>query len=332
MARPAAGPERLFSTSGGAHQHLDLPEAPTRGRVGFLGLGIMGEGMAQNLMKSGRSILVWNRSSEKCAALQDAAGTAFVEIAEHPADVVKQCDVVFSMLSTPQACDAVYRTSSTGILAGLDGRDTPCAIVDCATLTEADMKALAKEVEDRGSKFLEAPVSGSKGPAFTGTLIFLAAGDETVFEDADIKTDLDAMGKASFFLGTVGAGTRMKLVVNMVMGSMLSALSEGLDLAEAADLPQDKLIEVLSLGAMANPMFALKGPKMIAGDHAPNFPLKHATKDMKFALSLAKDLGMKEGRDVDSVLPVAAAATARFEKAMQKGLGDEDFSAVFEGK
>jgi 3-hydroxyisobutyrate dehydrogenase-like beta-hydroxyacid dehydrogenase len=126
------------------------------------------------------------------------------------------------------------------------------------------MQEFAEAVEGKGGRFLEAPVSGSKVPAETGQLIFLAAGDEALYRQVSPKL-LAAMGKASFYLGATGKGTEMKLVANMIMGSMLSSLSEGLVLTEKAGLKPEDLVSVLGLGAMANPMFNLKGPKMIVG-------------------------------------------------------------------
>jgi 3-hydroxyisobutyrate dehydrogenase-like beta-hydroxyacid dehydrogenase len=117
----------------------------------------------------------------------------------------------------------------------------------------------------------------------------------------------------------------MKLVVNMVMGDMMCALGEGLALCQASELPADNeggLLKVLDLGIMANGLFKLKGPKMLKGDHAPNFPLKHAQKDMRFALQL--------GDQVSTPLPLAAAANASYISQRSKH-GDEDFSAVFQG-
>ena len=173
-----------------------------------------------------------------------------------------------------------------------------------------------------GGVFLEAPVSGSKGPAEAGQLIFLCGGDAALY--ARVRPELGVMGKADFHYGATGAGTKMKLVVNMVMGEMMGALSEGLALASAAGLPCDAeagLLKVLDLGAMANGVFKLKGPKMLKGDHAPNFPLKHAQKDMRFALQLADELAQP--------LPIAAAANAAY-VAARAAHGDEDFSAVYE--
>ena len=171
-------------------------------------------------------------------------------------------------------------------------------------------------------RFLEAPVSGSKGPAATGALIFLSAGSAELF--SEIKDNaLAAMGKASHFFGKdVGAGTRAKLVVNSLMGTMLAAFGEGLALSESVGLDPNKMIEVIGQGAIQSPMYNLKGPKMIVKDHAPNFPLKHAHKDMALACDLAKSAGVEYS--------VMDTAEKLFRTARDDDLGDQDFSAVFE--
>ena len=173
------------------------------------------------------------------------------------------------------------------------------------------------------SRFLEAPVSGSKGPAATGTLIFLCAGDKALFDE--VSAALAAMGKASHFFGNeVGAGTRAKLVVNSLMGTMLAAFSEGLNLAESVGLDPSKMVEVIGQGAIASPMYGLKGPKMVAGDHAPNFPLKHSSKDMTLASAMAKKAGVE--------FTVNDQAEALYRKAKEDtelNVADEDFSAVY---
>lgn len=287
--------------------------------VGFIGLGIMGEGMARRLLGDGRSLVVWNRSAAKGASLQ-AEAPEKVTVKATPAEVIAACDITYCMLSTPDACKAVYEMEG-GILAGVAAGK---CVVDCATLAVEDMVRMSAQVCERGGRFLEAPVSGSKGPAAQGQLIFLAGGDEALF--ATVSADLDVMGKAKYFLGAVGNGTRMKLVVNMVMGSMMCAFGEGLSLAGACDLDQSVLLQVLSLGAIATPMFALKGPKMIAGDHAPNFPLQHAEKDMRLAVALGEQSGVS--------LPVASTADGEMKRAMEEtaGASDADFSAVYESQ
>lgn len=196
-------------------------------------------------------------------------------------------------------------------------------LVDCATLTPERMQAMAREVEAAGGQFLEAPVSGSKAQAEGGSLIFLAAGDKAVQEAT--AADMDAMGKATFYLGNgvagVGGGSRMKLVVNMVMGVQLSALAEGVALAEAAGLDAAELVKVLDLGAMSSPLVRGKGAAMAKRQFAAAFPLKHQQKDMRFAVALGDEVGQS--------LPCAAAANEQFKRA-RKEHGDSDFSAVVE--
>jgi len=134
------------------------------------------------------------------------------------------------------------------------------------------------------------------------------------------------MGKAShFFNTTVGYGTRSKLVVNSLMGTMMAAFGESLALSESVGLDPSKMIEVMSQGAISNPMFSLKGPKMIAHDHSPNFPLKHAQKDMSLAKAMADEVNVE--------FSVNAQAEKVFLDARddaELNVADEDFSAVFE--
>ena len=166
----------------------------------------------------------------------------------------------------------------------------------------------------------QAPVSGTKKPAIDGTLIILTAGARQLYDTA--LPAFDEMGKKSYFLGDVGNGAKMKLVVNMVMGSMMGGFCEGLALAKESGLELAELLDVLSIGALSNPMFNIKGPSMLQHEYPPAFPLKHQQKDTRLALAL--------GDEVGQATPVAAAANELFKKARQMGLADADMSGVFE--
>jgi len=280
----------------------------------------MGAGMVRRLLEKGDDVIVWNRSVEKSEKLlseyPSTTDRIRVRIAKNPKQVLEEVGegLTFSMLSTPAAAREVF-DAPEGILAGIQKGSK---LIDCATLEVKDMQAFDIAVKAKGGRFLEAPVSGSKVPAETGQLVFLTGGNEGVFKEA--VPYLDAMGKASFFLGDTGKGTEMKLVVNMIMATMMSSLSEGLALAQKANLSTEDVVKVLSLGAMANPMFNLKGPKIIADDHEVNFPLKHAQKDLAFALTLAEKVGAS--------VPTAAAANRDYVTALEQGEGEKDFSAV----
>jgi glyoxylate/succinic semialdehyde reductase len=245
-------------------------------------------------------------------------------------------------------------------------------------------RKIGAAIAAKGGRFLEAPVSGSKKPAIgaratrtstfcvalachpsphppltrcrpaarpDGQLVILAAGDAALYAEA--AAAFGVMGKKSFYLGDAGAGAHMKLVVNMVMGGMMAAFSEGMALAEASGLKQSDLLEVLDLGAIANPMFKMKGPAISGRAFPPAFPLKHQQKDMRLALALgacaaggarswvprlracvdrklAHIAPLRAGDELNQPLPVAAAANEAYKRAKAAGLGDADFAAVYE--
>ncbi|XP_042507497.1 glyoxylate/succinic semialdehyde reductase 1 isoform X2 [Macadamia integrifolia] len=269
--------------------------------VGFLGLGIMGKAMSMNLLRNGFKVTVWNRTLSKCEELVEHGAS----IGETPAEVVKKCKYTIAMLSDPSAALSVV-FDKDGVLEQM-----------CSGKGYIDMSTV---ITKKGGYFLEAPVSGSKKPAEDGQLVILAAGEMSLYDEA--IPAFNVMGKKSFFLGQVGNGAKMKLVVNMIMGSMMNAFSEGLVLSDRSGLSQQTLLDVLELGAIATPMFKMKGPAMIQNNYAPAFPLKHQQKDMRLALALGDENGVS--------MPVAAAANEAFKKARSMGFGDHDFSAIYE--
>ncbi len=280
--------------------------------IGFLGLGIMGSAMANNLIKAGFKVTVWNRSPEKCAELA-ALGA---QVAATPAEVTSSCRISFAMLADPEAAQAVC----FGPGGALEGIGAGRGYVDMSTVDAATAREIGQAVCDKGGRFLEAPVSGSKKPAQDGTLIILAAGDRGLFDEA--LPYFEKMGKKSLFLGEVGRGAQMKLIVNMTMGGMMAIFCEALALTAKAGLDTADLLEVIDAGAMANPMFKMKGAQIAAGAFDPAFPLKHMQKDLRLAVAL--------GDALDQPLFSAAAANESFKKAKALGFSDQDFCGVFQ--
>lgn len=280
--------------------------------IGFLGLGIMGRAMAANLVRAGLDVTVWNRTPAACAPLTALGARQ----GESPRAVAAACDITFCMISTPQAVREVC-LGPEGVAAGIgDGR----GYVEVSTVDDETERAVAAAVTERGGRFLEAPVSGTKKPAEDGTLVFLAAGDESLFADAGPA--FDAMGKQRFFLGPVGQGARMKLLVNAVMAGMMASLSEGLSLGLAGGLDGETILKVLDAGAMACPMFRTKGPLMLRREYPTNFPLRHMQKDLQLAVEL--------GHRLDRPLPVVAGVNETYKRARAAGLADADMCAVHE--
>ncbi|ESQ35033.1 hypothetical protein EUTSA_v10008217mg [Eutrema salsugineum] len=258
--------------------------------IGFLGMGIMGSPMAQNLLKAGY------KSS--------------------PEEVTAACDLTFAMLADPESAIDV----ACGKNGAVSGISSGKGYVDVSTVDAASSMLISKQIKDTGALFLEAPVSGSKKPAEDGQLIFLTAGDKLLYEKA--APFFDIMGKSRFYLGEVGNGAAMKLVVNMIMGSMMASFAEGILLSKKVGLDPNVLVEVVSQGAINAPMYSLKGPSMIKSVYPTAFPLKHQQKDMRLALGLAET--------VSQSTPVAAAANELYKVAKSYGFSDEDFSAVIE--
>ncbi|KAK2079506.1 hypothetical protein QBZ16_001900 [Prototheca wickerhamii] len=266
--------------------------------------------MATRLMRAGYDVLVWNRSPDACDEL--AAGGA--EVLSSPAEVTDAADITLAMLADPQAC-AEVALGRDGAVKGLRAGK---GYIDSSTVDVTTMQRVEHAVRGQGAAFLEAPVSGSKAPAEQGKLIFMAAGDLGLYQSA--VPLFQAMGKMHVYLGEVGSATKMKLVVNMIMGSMMVAFAEGLALSQAAGLNAEDLLRVVNESAIASPMLALKGPQMIRKTFDPAFPLKHQQKDMRLALKM----GATDGQ----YLPVAAAANEAYLRAKLHGQGDLDFSAV----
>ena len=279
-------------------------------KYGFLGLGIMGQAMASNLLKAGFAVTVWNRTANKCESLiRNGAYHG-----ETPAEVVANSDITFAMVSDPVAAKELC-FSTQGVLEGIaPGK----GYIDVSTIDPQTSIEIGLATNKKGGRFLEAPVSGSKKPAEDGALVFLCAGDESLYHEA--IPALEIMGKKSFYFGNTGSGAQMKLVINMIMGTMMTALSEGLSLGKKAGLNMSDILDVIDQGVIANQMFRLKGPMMAVGNFPTAFPLKHMQKDMRLALLM--------GDENDQALFTSSAANASYIKARSKGCDDDDFSAV----
>lgn len=280
-------------------------------KVGFLGMGIMGGAITRNLIKAGFEVVIWNRDASKCKEFSDLGAKQ----AACPREVAESCPVTFAMLSDPAAAEAVCFGPS-GVLEGIGGGR---GYVDMSTVDPVTAKKIEVAIASRGGRFLEAPVSGSKKPAEDGTLVILAAGDRSLYDEA--MPALEKMGKKILHLGNVGAGASMKVVANMVMGGMMAIFCEGLALGQKAGLQAADILDVLDSGAMANPMFRLKGGLITKDVFTVAFPLKHMQKDLRLAVAL--------GDQVNQPLCSASAANESFKRAKAQGLGDEDMSALY---
>ncbi|XP_063042908.1 cytokine-like nuclear factor N-PAC isoform X2 [Engraulis encrasicolus] len=284
---------------------------PTDKRIGFLGLGLMGSGVVSNLLKMGHVVTVWNRTAEKCDLfIQEGA-----RLGRTPAEVVSMCDITFSCVSDPKAArDLVLGPS--GVLQGI--RPGKC-YVEMSTIDPETVAELSQVITSRGGRFLEAPVSGSQQLSNEGMLVILAAGDRSVYEDC--SSCFQAMGKTSFFLGEAGHAARMMLILNMVQGSFMATIAEGLTLAQATGQSQQTFLDILCQGQMASAFLDQKCQNILQGNFKPDYYLKHIQKDLRLAISM--------GDSVNHPTPMAAAANEVYKRAKALDQSDNDMSAVY---
>uniref|UniRef100_A0A2M4A6P4 Cytokine-like nuclear factor N-PAC n=1 Tax=Anopheles triannulatus TaxID=58253 RepID=A0A2M4A6P4_9DIPT len=308
VARPAT-PEIDMSCVSNTSQWRDITASELK--FGFLGLGIIGCGIVKNLIRSGHSVVVWNRTISKCRKFEEVGAI----VAATPCDVVEMTDVTFSCVSDPQVVkDLVF--GNCGVMsASLTGK----GYVEMTGVDPETSQDIAEAIISKGGRYLESQVQGSKQQAEEGTLVILASGDRLLFEEC--QSCFEAISCNSFFLGDVGNATKMNLVLQMISGITLTAIAEGLALADRAGLQQKDVMEVLGLTSMHSKMFEEKGKAIINGEFPTHHALKHMQKDLKLALSLADGL--------EQALPIAAASNEVYKHAKRLGYGSHDASAVY---
>jgi len=281
-------------------------------RVALIGLGLMGSGMARNLLKAGFPLVVYNRSREKGLPLRDAGA----EVADTPRQAAEGADVVISMV----ADDGASRHIWLGEAGALEGARPGTVLIECSTLSTRWVRELAGRAQDMGCQFLDAPVTGSQPQAEAGELTFLVGGDARTLEQ--VEPILKAMGRTIHHLGPTGSGATMKLINNLLVGVQAAALAEALHLAESTGLDTSQVLDILSNGAVGSTVVRTKGPKMLSGDYSTQFALRWMHKDMTYALD--------EGVERTVPLPTVAAAREIYRMALARGLTDADFAAVVE--
>ncbi|KAE8578729.1 hypothetical protein XENTR_v10023748 [Xenopus tropicalis] len=302
---------------------------PTDKKIGFLGLGLMGSGIVSNLLKMGHTVTVWNRTAEKKTTggihseLWDEDESTkcdlFIQEGAHmgrtPAEVVSTCDITFACVADPKAAKDLVLGPS-GVLQGI--RPGKC-YVDMSTVDPETVAELAQVIVSRGGRFLEAPVSGNQQLSNDGMLVILAAGDQGVYEDC--SSCFLAMGKTSFFLGEVGNAARMMLILNMVQGSFMATIAEGMTLAQVTGQSQQTLLDILNQGQLASIFLDQKCQNILQGNFKPDFYLKYIQKDLRLAIAL--------GDSVNHPTPMAAAANEVYKRAKALDQSDNDMSAVY---
>lgn len=251
-------------------------------RVGFIGLGIMGQGMARNLMKAGFSVRVWNRTANKAEAL--AAEGA--QTGSSPADVAAHSDIVVICVSDTPDVEAVL-LGEGGVI---HGAKPGTLVIDCSTISPQATRDIAARLAEKGIKMLDAPVSGGSEGAARGTLTIMVGGAAEDFERA--KPVFQAMGKTITHIGETGTGQLVKLVNQVLVVGNCLAMCEALLLAQAGGVDLQKTFDAISQGAAGSWMFTNRAPQIIHRDWRPGFMINLQQKDLRLVLDAADELGV----------------------------------------
>lgn len=281
-------------------------------KTAFLGLGIMGAGMAARLIGAGFEVAVWNRSAEKAEPLLALGG----RVAASPTEAAQGAQIVVSML----ADDTVSRQVWTGAEGALSAMAPGAVAVESSTLTGPWVRELAGLASARGVEFLEAPVTGSRDQAAQGTLRFLMGGEASAIAAA--RPALDAMGSASVHLGPVGSAATVKLANNFLCGVQAAALAEALALLEKSGLDVEQAFPILAEGAPGSPLVKAVGRRMLDRAYTPHFLVPLMAKDLAYAQAALGEAGIESA--------VADAARQRFTAADGAGQGQRDIAAIIE--
>jgi 3-hydroxyisobutyrate dehydrogenase len=281
-------------------------------RVAFLGLGLMGLGMAHRLLSAGFPLTVYNRTASKTKPLAEAGA----RVATTPREAAETADVIISMV----ADDAAARACWIGAEGALTGVNENVLLIESSTVSVSWIHELDAASKTRHCTLIDAPVTGSKPQAAAGELSFLVGGTADAFARA--KPLFEAMGRASVHLGPTGSGALLKLINNFVCGVQAASLAEAVAMIERSGLDRTTALNVLTSGAPGSPLVKTLSARMTKADYEPNFLLRLMAKDLTYANTEGAQRGVQ--------MSTAPAALAVFNRAIAAGLGERDLSAIVE--
>ncbi len=279
-------------------------------RIGFIGLGIMGRGMAANLLKAGFPLTVWNRTTTRMQELVAEGAHAGAS----PADVAERSDIVVICVSdTPDVQEVIL--GERGVI---HGARPGSLVIDCSTISPKATREIADKLAERGVFMLDAPVSGGSEGAAKGTLSIMVGGEAEQFARA--LPVFQAMGKTITHVGGHGAGQTVKLVNQVLVVGNCIAMCEALMFAQAGGVDLQKTYDAISQGAAGSWMFTHRAPQIIARDWRPGFTIDLQQKDLRLVLEAADELG--------APVLIASLVFQLYRTLQARGLGNEGNHAL----
>lgn len=278
--------------------------------IGFIGMGVMGQLMALNLVRSGQPLVIWNRSEQKCGPVR-AAGAS---VAQNPCEVFRRTRIVILMLVDSDATDAVLARGTPAFRDNVSGH----IIVSMGTNAPAYSLGLEAEIAAAGGRYVEAPVSGSRKPAEAGELVAMLAGNADAV--AEVRPLLAPICREVVICGDVPSALLMKLSVNLFLITMVAGLAESFHFARRHRLDLARYVDVLNAGPMASAVSRIKLHKLLHADYAAQALITDVLKNSRLVAEAA--------RHANIASPLLDASHALYEETVELGCGAEDMAAV----
>lgn len=280
-------------------------------KLGFIGTGVMGSGIINNLLKADYDVNVYTRTESKAEPLLKKGAKWLAS----PKEVAENSDIIFSMVGFPQDVKDVY-FKDNGIFAGLtDGK----IIVDMTTSTPTLAKEIGEKAEKINVKTLDAPVSGGDVGARDGKLTIMVGGSKEAFDE--LVPIFEIIGQTNHYFGSYGAGQHAKMANQIMIAGTMTGMTEMFVYAKAAGLDMNAILKTVSGGSANNWSLDNYGPRVLDGDFKPGFYSKHFLKDLRIALDESDKMGLD--------LPATKQAKALYEKLVDdKDLGNDGTQAL----
>ncbi|MGB1378512.1 MAG: NAD(P)-dependent oxidoreductase [Nitrosopumilus sp.] len=281
-------------------------------KIGIIGIGMLGEAVAQNLLNLGFDVSVYNRTKEKAAEVEKNGAT----VMNSPKAVADNSELIIIIVKDASAVKEV----SFGKNGIIESENKKLIVADMSTIEPSESREIADKFEQKQIQKLEIPVMGGPNVAISGKLVMMASGPKNSFEQC--KTIFEKIANKVFFLGTQGTANSIKLAMNLQITMLALSLSEGITLVEKSEVDPKIFLEVLNSTYFKTGMSENKAFKMIDGDYDATFTLSNLKKDISTMISTSKKLGIE--------LPMIMKAEKIYENAIKEGLGNNDYTGIIE--
>jgi 3-hydroxyisobutyrate dehydrogenase len=277
--------------------------------TGFIGLGVMGQGMAANLQRAGHLAWAWNRTRDRVQEFATAQG---IRLAESPEQLARDCELILTCVSADDDLREVLGRVLPVVRPGT-------VIVDCSTVAADTARDLAAASTAAGATLLDAPVSGGAEGARNATLAMMVGGDAAALER--VRPVLETLAAHVLYMGPSGSGQATKAVNQVMVAGINQAVTEALAFGAAQGLDLAQVIEVVSRGAAGSWFLSHRGPNMIAGRYVPGFKVALHRKDLQICQAMARTRGVALG--------VVEQTLGDYQRLVEQGHGEEDISALY---